>query len=188
MIENNTNTNTNTETNTNNNTNIYSWDYSKLLKYSVIPNGLKDEIQSRVSYSIGKKDLNYKCFFNGWEFFNVDDILNRKDEWENLKFIDLGTNYHGMGHFIVVSIIKETGDFFFRMDGGSNDYDRILNMYKFKNYNPLSKPTQNFNLEQMKEKLNSDLVNASHSIDIYHIGIEKDGIDGLNKEIEKMNK
>jgi hypothetical protein len=58
-----------------------------------------------------------------FEFLSANEILQREDVYGG-KFIDIAIMYHGMGHVIVLAYIPKTNNFFFRNDGGSNDYDR----------------------------------------------------------------
>jgi hypothetical protein len=161
--------------------------YSKLSKYSMIPNGI-DKALTGLN-RVDTKQLNYivgSSTNSDWLIFNIGDILERKDDWIDLKFIDIGALYHGMGHFVTLGLIKENGKFFFKIDGGSNGYDRIYNMHKFKNYDPLSEPDKVFNLNKMLQKLTLKLQEENIHNDMYHNGIEEDGKKGLDMEIEKM--
>ena len=52
-------------------------------------------------------------------------------------FFDIGIKYYGMGHVMLLSMVKNTGELFFRTDGGSNGYDREFKFLKFEHLNPL---------------------------------------------------
>ena len=56
-------------------------------------------------------------------FSPANNILEGEDVYGG-KFIDIAWRYRGMGHVIVLAYIPKTNNFFFRNDGGSNDYDR----------------------------------------------------------------
>lgn len=60
----------------------------------------------------------------------------------NGKMIDVGNNYLGMGHVLVLSYIPATDNFIFRRDGGSNGYEStaLLKEYSAESYSPKDFP------------------------------------------------
>ena len=70
--------------------------------------------------------------FKYYTFMTLNEILKRKVNYENLY--DIALRYHGMGHILLISYHPKSERFFFRMDGGSNGYDREYNYNKYKNY------------------------------------------------------
>lgn len=73
-------------------------------------------------------------------------------------FIDVGMVYHGMGHYAVLSYDPHLNKFFFRMDGGSNGYERCNNEKYYyglvTNYDTDKKTTQvpEFDSKQVQSK------------------------------------
>lgn len=77
---------------------------------------------------------NSEIQFKDFCFTKLKDMV---DSSENYKyFIDIGFKYYGMGHVMVLSLIKETGELIFRTDGGSNGYERLYNYEFYKDLNP----------------------------------------------------
>ena len=72
---------------------------------------------------------------NNFTFFCLDDIIKRSDNYSYI--LDIGLTYMGMGHVKMLSMYKKNGNFFFRMDGGANGYERENNYNKYKNYKPV---------------------------------------------------
>lgn len=79
--------------------------------------------------------------FNGFNFFKLTKIIN--DQYIYKNFIDIGVHYQGMGHVIMLSVVKNTGELFFREDGGSNGYEAEIHWKFFQNFNPLLKHKNN---------------------------------------------
>ena len=67
-------------------------------------------------------------------FFSSNEIQERYDTFE--LFFDFGTIYVGMGHIIVLSFSEKEKKFFFREDGGANDWERIVNYERYKDFDP----------------------------------------------------
>jgi hypothetical protein len=84
----------------------------------------------------GVKSPNHSILTDYWTFFSVNDLKKEKDF---NKMINIGSKYQGMGWYISIAYIPETDNFCFRIDGGSNDYDRLdnYNFYKSDKYNPV---------------------------------------------------
>jgi len=86
---------------------------------------------------------NREMYINSWTFFSIQKILELNKYYiENTinNVVDLGFIYHGLGHIKVAFYSINTKKIHFRMDGGSNDYDRIENFNDFKE---LSKKLEN---------------------------------------------
>lgn len=76
-----------------------------------------------------------EIYTENWTFFSITKILELVKHYASHNInniIDLGFIYHGMGHVKVVYYNKITKKIHFRMDGGSNDYDRIANFNELK--------------------------------------------------------
>ncbi len=78
---------------------------------------------------------------NKFTFFKLDQISERKYNYDN--FFDIGLQYAGMGHVLVLSYYPSNKKFFIRMDGGSNGYEREANYNYYKSYDP----TTEFDME-----------------------------------------
>lgn len=72
-------------------------------------------------------------------WMSIDSIRERiaayKDGGQD-RIIDLAYQYAGMGWIDVLSLDRKSGKFFFRIDGGSNGYDRKFNWETACNIDP----------------------------------------------------
>lgn len=96
----------------------------------------------------------------GFTLMSLSQI--EKDEDNYLGFVDIGIKYMGMGHIMVLSIDKVTGNLFIRTDGGSNGYDREA----YWKYYQGKKPNVDFidkflNLDQVFQLLKCDEIDES---------------------------
>jgi hypothetical protein len=75
---------------------------------------------------------NEELHYNSFIFMDIKTIKERYDIYNNL--FDIGFIYRGMGHIMVLSMIKCKADnqLFFRFDGGSNGFEREINYNYFK--------------------------------------------------------
>ena len=76
-----------------------------------------------------------EMYTENWTFFSIIKILELVKHYASHNInniVDLGFIYHGMGHVKVVYYNKITKKIHFRMDGGSNDYDRMANFNELK--------------------------------------------------------
>lgn len=86
-------------------------------------------------FYLDNKAHNKEMYIENWTFFSITKILELVKHYANHNInniIDLGFMYHGMGHVKVVYYNKITEKIYFRMDGGSNDYDRMANFNELK--------------------------------------------------------
>lgn len=77
-------------------------------------------------------------------WMSIADMEKRQKYYHSanqLKVCDLAYQYAGMGHLNVLAINSESGEFFFRGDGGSNGWDRDHNCQWITSLNPDSLPT-----------------------------------------------
>ena len=124
-------------------------EYDTLSEYIKISN---DFVKLTKNYTYTEMEkIPFFGFKNIWAFFTPNDILSRKNTWENDKYVDLGLSFHGMGHYLILSKLKDSEDYFFRMDGGNNDYIREHHKEKFENFTP--EKGKLFNLKDIKEFL-----------------------------------
>ena len=67
-------------------------------------------------------------------------LCNEPTYYKESKIYSLASIYHGMGYYIILSISLSYGNFekpfFFRLDGGSNGYEREANENFFKHFVP----------------------------------------------------
>jgi hypothetical protein len=79
---------------------------------------------------------NKEIYINEYTFFSIKKILELSQFYKNnniTNIIDIGFTYQGMGWIKVIYYNTKFNKLFFRMDGGSNDFDRL------DNYNLLKK-------------------------------------------------
>jgi hypothetical protein len=92
-------------------------------------------IKSITDFYLDNEAYNREMYIENWTFFSITKILELVKHYieNNINnIVDLGFIYHGMGHIKVVYYNKITKKIHFRMDGGSNDYDRIANFNELK--------------------------------------------------------
>lgn len=100
--------------------------------------------KSITDFYLDNEAYDREMYTENWTFFSIKKILELNKYYiENTinNIVDLGFIYHGMGHIKVVYYNKITKKIHFRMDGGSNDYDRMAN------FNELKKISNNETLE-----------------------------------------
>jgi hypothetical protein len=77
-----------------------------------------------------KREFKYK----GFTFFSLEGIKRSCEMYEGdgqYNFCDIGMQYYGMGHIKALTLCRETGLLFIRIDGGSSGCERELNYNKF---------------------------------------------------------
>lgn len=92
-------------------------------------------IKTITDFYLNNEAFNKEMYIENWTFFSITKILELVKHYASHNInniIDLGFMYHGMGHVKVVYYNKITKKTHFRMDGGSNDYDRIANFNELK--------------------------------------------------------
>lgn len=93
----------------------------------------------------------------GFNFLKLEEIIENKDKYEH--FIDIGIKYWGMGHILVLSLTKNTGELFFRTDGGSSGWDTGLNFSYYVSFNPIKEyPKKIMSFSNVKYIVTSDLL------------------------------
>lgn len=77
------------------------------------------------------KDEETDIAFGEFSVYSPREIHRHLDYYQTYgivpDFIDVGSIYHGLGHYVVLSYDPHLDKFFFRMDGGSNEYERCDN-------------------------------------------------------------
>jgi hypothetical protein len=92
-------------------------------------------INSIPDFYLDNEAYNREIYIENWTFFSITKILELVKHYASHNInniVDLGFIYHGMGHVKVVYYNKITKKIHFRMDGGSNDYDRMANFNELK--------------------------------------------------------
>ena len=91
--------------------------------------------KSIADFYLDNEAYDREMYTENWTFFSITKILelNKYYTSHNINnIVDLGFIYHGLGHIKVVYYNKITKKIHFRMDGGSNDYDRMANFNELK--------------------------------------------------------
>lgn len=102
--------------------------FNMLFNNATIPEGLNRNI--KVIYQIlghQKKEI----YYGQWTIMSVDEALQRYKELCNqgqTNVFDIGYKYGGMGYIHVLSCDLTSHLLFYRLDGGSSDYDRLYNL------------------------------------------------------------
>tara|TARA_B100001093_G_scaffold506125_1_gene564536 strand:+ start:1041 stop:1574 length:534 start_codon:yes stop_codon:yes gene_type:complete len=92
---------------------------------------------------------NKEIYINEYTFFSIKKILDLYEYYKNENInniIDIGFIYQGMGWIKVIYYNTKFNKLFFRMDGGSNDLDRL------DNYNNMKKLSKLNNIELLDTK------------------------------------
>jgi hypothetical protein len=102
--------------------------FNMLFINAQIPEGLNRNI--KVIYQLlghQKKEI----YYGQWTIMSVDEALKRYNELVSqgqTNVFDIGYKYGGMGYIDVLSCDLTSHLLFYRVDGGSNDYDRLYNL------------------------------------------------------------
>ena len=94
----------------------------------------------------------------GWSYLALIDIINNISKSTECWY-DVACHYAGMGHFYVMSLLKNESRCFFRIFGGANGYDRLSNIQMFQDHNPYLQEDKLYDLEQgieLLENINYD--------------------------------
>jgi hypothetical protein len=104
--------------------------YNMLYSGEQIPEGLNRNI--KVIYELlghQRKEI----YYGPWTIMSIDEALQRYTELcrqGQTQVFDIGYKYGGMGYIDVLSCDLTSHLLFYRVDGGSNDYDRLYNLNK----------------------------------------------------------
>ena len=105
--------------------NINIMDEFKMLR---LPINLND-------FFINHQAFNKEIYINEYTFLSIKKILDLVKSYKNDNIdniIDIGFIYEGMGWIKVIYYNTKFNKLFFRIDGGSNGYDRLDNYNKMK--------------------------------------------------------
>ena len=89
-------------------------------------------------FLINNKGIDREIYTGEWTLLSMQKILDLDTtyrESEIKSIVDLGYVYHGLGWIIVAFYYRNSGKIYFRMDGGSNCYDRLSNFNNLKTIN-----------------------------------------------------
>lgn len=97
-----------------------------------------------------------ECYINNWTILSLDKVLEKYigyTKQNQTRAIDFAFIYSGMGHIVVCSYDHQTNKIYYKHDGGSNDYDRVIYFNEACKYEPVSKDLYSFNhlLDQIKK-------------------------------------
>ena len=86
-------------------------------------------------FYINNNGIDREIYIKHWTLLSLEKIVGLDSTYKDSgieNVVDLGYMYYGMGWVIVVFYYIKTGKLYFRMDGGSNGYDRKENFDKLK--------------------------------------------------------
>ena len=93
--------------------------------------------QDIVDFYANNNGHDRELYIDGWTIFPLTKILEIQEEYEkdNIKnIVNIGFRYSGMGWIKLAFYDTKLKKILYRMDGGSNGYDRIDNYNKLKSY------------------------------------------------------
>ena len=102
--------------------------YNMLYSGEQIPEGLNRNI--KVIYELlghQRKEI----YYGPWTIMSINEALQRYKELcrqGQTQVFDIGYKYGGMGYIDVLSCDLTSHLLFYRVDGGSNDYERLYNL------------------------------------------------------------
>ena len=120
-----------------------------------LPDGLNHNIKMMYKI-IGNPQT--EEYVNDWTFISLNQTLqvynDRCNNGQKLVF-DIGYMYIGMGHIKVLSCDLNTGELFYRIDGGGDDYVREYHKSLIMNYDKKEYTFMDFDvfLEETKQKI-----------------------------------
>ena len=86
-------------------------------------------------FIINNNGVSREIYLGNWTFLSLQKIIDLDRTYREsgiTGLVDLGYIYHGLGWIVVAFYYCKTGLVYFRMDGGSNCYDRKENFYRLK--------------------------------------------------------
>ena len=110
-------------------------------------------------FFINHNGINREIYLGNWTFLSLQKIsdLDRTYRESGISgLVDLGYIYHGLGWIVVAFYYCKTGDIYFRMDGGSNCYDRIANFNRLKSIDELITDDRGIEFQDFLSRLRND--------------------------------
>lgn len=95
--------------------------------------------------------LDREFTFKNFTFMTFNEIINRYELYisnNQYKICDIAITYIGLGHIIILTYDINNQTFFFRYDGGSNEWDRDLHWEFIKIFNPENQKNKIYNLHE----------------------------------------
>jgi hypothetical protein len=102
--------------------------FNNLFTSHLMPEGLNNNIKN-IYEILG--DPKKEIYFDAWTIMSLQEALERYDKLSKqgqTNVFDIGYKYAGMGYIDVLSCDLTDHLLFYRVDGGSNDYDRVDNL------------------------------------------------------------
>jgi len=102
--------------------------FNNLFMNDLIPEGLNNNIKN-IYEILG--DPKKEIYFDVWTIMSLDEALERYNSLSTqgqTNVFDIGYKYAGLGYIDVLSCDLTDHLLFYRVDGGSNDYDRVDNL------------------------------------------------------------
>lgn len=119
-------------------------------------------------FYINNSGIDREIYLKEWTFFSIEKILSLDQQYKTSNIhniIDLGYIYHGMGWVVVAFYYVTDKNIYFRMDGGSNGFDRLENFNRLKNIDKLLENKTAIDFNAFIDRIKND------EIDIYNINI-----------------
>lgn len=111
-------------------------------------------------FFINNKGIDREIYIKEWTFFSIEKILSLDEMYKlsNINnIVDLGYIYHGMGWVVVAFYYILDKKIYFRMDGGSNGWDRMENFNRLKNIDQILEMNKNgINFFEFLNKIEND--------------------------------
>jgi len=91
---------------------------------------LESRTELRRFYENFLSDHDAKPLINKWYFFSINELLSQQHDFKD-KFIDVAEWFDSTGLIIRMAYIPKTDKFFFRIDGGIDQFSRQFNHDKY---------------------------------------------------------
>lgn len=105
---------------------------------------IKGELQ-KLYQIIGNQTI--ECYINNWTILSLNKVLEKYlfyTKKNQTRAIDFAFIYSGMGHIVVCSYDPQTNQIYYKHDGGSSDYDRVIHFNEACKYVPLPEDLYSF--------------------------------------------
>jgi len=93
-----------------------------------------DKLPKELQYLYKGLGNDYEGTCKKFKFMALNEVIQRSENYEH--FFDIGLSHMGLGFIWVISYYPLKNKYFLRLDGGSDNYDRICNYEKYQKYNP----------------------------------------------------
>ena len=151
----------NNDINEHNSENVLNLDNLNLIdnfKLLNLPKNIED-------FFINNNSYNCEIYLNNYTFLSMKKIIELHEFYKNdniNNIIDLGFIYEGMGWIQVIYYNTKFNKLFFRIDGGSNNYDRKYNYDLMKKLSYIDSidliENKNYNFDELLEKINNNVI------------------------------